>query len=114
MIRHLVLWGLSAMAIGSAPVAASAAAATVCVDPLELHSGPGLLEFYARLQVAAERSCAALSALDLWTRSARDRCRGEALEAAVRRVGNARLTRLHRSCQRLGSERRCTTAAGSG
>jgi UrcA family protein len=115
MIRKLALVSLLAAPWIAAPgsvagdVASSALVSSVTVryDALELRSDDGIARLHQRLQQAARRSCDSLPGLDRWTATARHRCVGDTLEAAIRQVRDARLTAHHRACQRDATGRRC-------
>ncbi len=91
----------------AAAVASLASTVTVPYDSLELRSEAGVARVYGALQRAARGSCDSLPSLDRWTPAARRRCHGDTLEAAIRRVNDARLTAHHRACQRSPADQRC-------
>lgn len=115
MIRPLVfLATLAASWVDPTGAVARAAAPAVLVssvtvryDAVDLRSNEGIASVYGRLQLAARRSCDSLPVPDRWTATARHRCRGDTLEAAIRQVHHARLTAHHRVCQRDATDPRC-------
>lgn len=115
MFRKLMLPAMLAVAWASPPgnpAEANAASrlvspVTVRYDARDLRGADGIARIYRRLQQAARGSCESLPDLDRWTATARSRCVGDTLEAAIRQVRDARLTAHHRACQRAATGRRC-------
>lgn len=111
-VSKLVTTGLilGASVLGASSPAAAFAALPAIDEPrialdysdLDLSTADGIEALHRRIVLAARRVCSTPNQADLRIKELARECRAQAIEAAVRSIGNAELAAVHAAGRRRG------------